>query len=248
MNEKSRSGTNVDDLSIENTNGYHRFIYDLNDMGYDEVMVERVGDQWCDSWGQETLGRVVGKASLAISTDQKSVHYYTGAPPFKPGAKGWIKQSYTACKSDPASCWKSNNEESSDVDVKALDANDKRIKFILPLTPGGAKYLEVENFNAFLGLRVLSDKQGQAADNDQFSCYMTPTDAQGRASKYQQRVYVRKTLEKDTKVGGPNGSPNGPTPSADAPTVVAPAATASAAKGGITGAAKGATSGGSAIL
>jgi hypothetical protein len=162
-------------------------------MGYDEVLVERVGAEWCDSWGMETKGKLIGKASMAISTDKKSIHYYSGAPPFKPQAKGWIKQSYAACTADPAGCWKKDNEDSSDIEVVPVAADEKKVKFVLPLTPGGAKYLEVENFNAFLGSRVLGNGP-TPNDNNMYSCYVPPTDAEGRPAQYQQRVFIRKKI------------------------------------------------------
>ena len=194
VNEAGRSGTNVDDLSVEGVNGLHRFVYDLGGQGFDEVLVERVGSQWCDSWGQHTKGVAIGKASIAIATDKEHIHYYSGSPPFKASAKGWIMQSYAACKKDPAGCWKTNNEETSTIEPKAVTTDatgEKKIKFVVDAPQDGAKYLEVENFNAFLGMRVLEAAKVKE-ENSAYSCYMPPTDSNGHASHFQQRVYIRK--------------------------------------------------------
>lgn len=194
VNEAGRSSTNIDDLYVEGVNGLHRFVYDLNGLGFDEVLVERVGSQWCDSWGQHTRGVAIGKASIAIAVDKENIHYFSGSPPFKASSKGWIMQSYAACKKDPANCWKVNNEETSTIEPKSVlsdQTGEKKIKFVVDAPQDGSKYLEVENFNAFLGLRVLEAAKVKE-ENSAYSCYMPPTDANGHQSHFQQRVYVRK--------------------------------------------------------
>ena len=42
VNERSKSRTNVDDLTSVTRSSVNRFQYDLLGMGYDEVLVERV--------------------------------------------------------------------------------------------------------------------------------------------------------------------------------------------------------------
>lgn len=166
VNEEGLSNTNVDDLYSEVKGGYHQFVYDLKGLTYNEVLVQRVGNYWCNSWsGYSTSWGENSNSSMGIAVDKDYFHYYNGEySPYK-----WVKESYSYRGDASKKSWMLPNKELSQIQVINLDSTGEKVKLIADTVDNS--WLEIENYDAFI----------QSAGGCEYPIGQT----------YKQRVFVR---------------------------------------------------------
>ena len=54
MNELGRSAEDINDLSEFQPKGYFHPKYNMKDLTWNEVLIQRVSPNWCDSWGRQS--------------------------------------------------------------------------------------------------------------------------------------------------------------------------------------------------
>jgi hypothetical protein len=75
VNEMGRSKTDEDDLTELAPGGYHLPTYVTGKLRWNEVLIERVSRNWCDSWGAQTSYWVEdGGASMCVQSDNDHVY------------------------------------------------------------------------------------------------------------------------------------------------------------------------------
>lgn len=75
VNEKHKSFEDITDLTVLSTGGYHLPKYSTGSLEWNEVLIERVSNNWCDSWGRQSDYWVEeGGASMCIQSDDEFVY------------------------------------------------------------------------------------------------------------------------------------------------------------------------------
>jgi hypothetical protein len=75
VNEMGRSDTDINDLTDLAPGGYHLPKYVTGKLRWNEVLVERVSQNWCDSWGAQSSYWVEeGGASMCVQSDDEHVY------------------------------------------------------------------------------------------------------------------------------------------------------------------------------
>jgi len=75
VNEVGRSNTDINDLTELTAGGYHLPKYVTGKLRWNEVLVERVSNNWCDSWGAQSSYWVEdGGASMCVQSDADHVY------------------------------------------------------------------------------------------------------------------------------------------------------------------------------
>jgi len=145
VNEPGRSGTDINDLYAEVAGGYHRFIYDLKGLRFDQVMVQRVNSYWCNSWGSGSpYWGQNSQVSMGIAVDQDTFHYHNGQTnPYR-----WIMQPYSTRNNVASQPWMEANPSPSNMAINNLTADGSKVKLVPAAT--GNNWLEVENYDAFI--------------------------------------------------------------------------------------------------
>jgi len=114
VHEIGRSPTDINDLTELAPGGYHLPKYVTGKLRWNEVLVERVSQNWCDSWGsQSSYWAEEGGASMCIQSDDEHVYCMNNAH----GEHSWRQQPVshftTNCggENQPAcDCWPKNKE------------------------------------------------------------------------------------------------------------------------------------------
>merc|ERR1719316_1174927 len=114
VHEVGRSPTDINDLTELAPGGYHLPKYVTGTLRWNEVMIERVSQNWCDSWGAQTsYWAEDGGASMCIQSDDEHVYCMNNGH----GDHSWRQQPashFTVnCGGDgqPAcECWPKNKE------------------------------------------------------------------------------------------------------------------------------------------
>jgi hypothetical protein len=89
VNELGRDNTNINDLTSLAPGGYHLPEYMTGNLRWNEVLVERVSANWCDSWGTQTgYWAEDGGASMCIQSDNQHVYCMNN----KDGGHSWRRQ------------------------------------------------------------------------------------------------------------------------------------------------------------
>jgi len=75
VNELGRSAEDINDLSEIQPEGYFLPDYNMKGLKYNDVLIQRVSANWCDSWGRQT-SEWVGEqgASMCVQADQDHVY------------------------------------------------------------------------------------------------------------------------------------------------------------------------------
>merc|ERR1719498_555585 len=75
VNELGRSAEDINDLSEIQPEGYFLPSYNMVNLKYNEVLVQRVSANWCDSWGlQSSKWKEDGGASMCVQADHDHVY------------------------------------------------------------------------------------------------------------------------------------------------------------------------------
>lgn len=89
VNELGRSKTDINDLTELAAGGYHLPEYMTGKLRWNEVLIERVSHNWCDSWGSQSSFWVEdGGASMCIQSDEQYVYCMNN----KGGEHSWRRQ------------------------------------------------------------------------------------------------------------------------------------------------------------
>jgi hypothetical protein len=80
VNELGRSKTDINDLTELSPGGYHLPEYMTGKLRWNEVLIERVSHNWCDSWGRQSSHWVEDDgASMCIQSDEHHVYCMNNA-------------------------------------------------------------------------------------------------------------------------------------------------------------------------
>jgi hypothetical protein len=80
VHEIGRSPTDIDDLTELAPGGYHLPKYVTGSLHWNEVLIERVSQNWCDSWGaQSSYWLEEGGASMCVQSDDEHVYCMNNA-------------------------------------------------------------------------------------------------------------------------------------------------------------------------
>jgi len=75
VNELGRSTTDIDDLAEIQPEGYLLPSYNMKGLRYNEVLIQRVSPNWCDSWGRQSSKWVEDNgASMCVQADNDHVY------------------------------------------------------------------------------------------------------------------------------------------------------------------------------
>jgi len=75
VNELGRSTTDIDDLSAIQPEGYLLPSYNMKGLRWNEVLIQRVSPNWCDSWGRQSSKWVEEDgASMCVQSDKDHVY------------------------------------------------------------------------------------------------------------------------------------------------------------------------------
>ena len=75
VNELGRSTTDISDLSEIQPEGYYLPAYNMKGLRWNEVLIERVSPNWCDSWGRQSSNWVEEDgASMCVQSDSEHVY------------------------------------------------------------------------------------------------------------------------------------------------------------------------------
>jgi hypothetical protein len=75
VNELGRSTTDLDDLTQIQPEGYFLPSYNMKGLRYNEVLIQRVSPNWCDSWGrQSSKWAEESGASMCVQADNDHVY------------------------------------------------------------------------------------------------------------------------------------------------------------------------------
>jgi len=80
VHEVGRSDTDINDLTELAPGGYHLPVYVTGKLRWNEVLIERVSQNWCDSWGAQSSYWVEsGGASMCVQSDNEHVYCMNNA-------------------------------------------------------------------------------------------------------------------------------------------------------------------------
>jgi len=114
VNELGRSKTDIDDLTELTPGGYHLPNYVTTGLRWNEVLIQRVSANWCDSWGSQSSYWVEeGGASMCIQSDNEHVYCMNNGH----GGHSWRQQPVShftvncGGEGQPAcDCWPKNKD------------------------------------------------------------------------------------------------------------------------------------------
>jgi len=114
VHELGRSATDITDLTTLAPGGYHLPVYQTGKLRWNEVLVQRMSQNWCDSWGsQSSYWAEEGGASMCIQSDTEHVYCMNNAH----GKHSWRQQPVShftvncGGEGQPAcDCWPKNKE------------------------------------------------------------------------------------------------------------------------------------------
>jgi len=173
VHEIGRSASDINDLTELAPGGYHLPSYVTAKLRWNEVLVERVSQNWCDSWGSQSSYWVEdGGASMCIQSDDEHVYCMNNAH----GTHSWRQQpakhftvncgneGQPACECWPKNkenvCWAYQREDASGPTLENVHA--PRHVRILSMKDDGSVVkisfqgeektgtLRVANYNAFM--------------------------------------------------------------------------------------------------
>jgi hypothetical protein len=173
VHELGRSATDIDDLTELTPGGYHLPTYITGKLRWNEVLIQRVSHNWCDSWGaQSSYWAEEDKgASMCIQSDNDYVYCMNNAN----GGHSWRQQPAShftvncgmagqpACDCWPKNkdnlCWAYHREDATGPTLENIEA-PRHIR-ILPMEEDGSVVkisfqgqeksgvLKVGNYNSF---------------------------------------------------------------------------------------------------
>jgi hypothetical protein len=75
VNEIGKSNEDMDDITAIQPNGYYLPSYNMKGLRWNEVLVQRVSPNWCDSWGRQSSKWVEEDgASMCVQSDHEHVY------------------------------------------------------------------------------------------------------------------------------------------------------------------------------
>jgi len=114
VHELGRSATDMNDLTTLAPGGYHLPVFQTGKLRWNEVLIQRMSQNWCDSWGsQSSYWAEEGGASMCIQSDTEHVYCMNNAH----GKHSWRQQPVShftvncGKEGQPAcDCWPKNKE------------------------------------------------------------------------------------------------------------------------------------------
>jgi hypothetical protein len=114
VHELGRSPTDINDLTELAPGGYHLPTYVTKNLRWNEVLVQRVSQNWCDSWGTQSSYWVEdGGASMCVQSDTEKVYCMNNGN----GGHSWREQPAShftvncGMEGQPAcDCWPKNTD------------------------------------------------------------------------------------------------------------------------------------------
>jgi hypothetical protein len=191
VHELGRSATDIDDLTELTPGGYHLPSYVTGGLRWNEVLVQRVSQNWCDSWGKQSSYWVEeGGASMCIQSDDDFVYCMNNAN----GAHSWRQQPASQfavnCGGDkqPAcDCWPATTHRCSS--YHASDASGPVLKNVE--APRHIRILSMEEDGSVVKISFQGQEKSGKLKVGNYFAFMQEGEGCKAVTPVKYRVYVR---------------------------------------------------------
>lgn len=158
VNEAGRSKTDVNDVATISLGGYFLPVYQIV-APFKEVLVQRISDNWCDSWrGQSGYWVASSGASMGVQADLDFWYTYNNHG----GDHTWLRQSTSYLPPGSCdACWvhpgNGNEYDTHGVTIESLELDGSVVLITFPVFKD---MLKVGNLDSFYGQAGGCDAEG----------------------------------------------------------------------------------------
>jgi hypothetical protein len=192
VHEIGRSATDIDDLTSLAPGGYHLPTYVTGKLRWNEVLVQRVSQNWCDSWGAQTsYWAEDGGASMCVQSDDEHVYCMNNGH----GGHSWRQQPashFTAdcgkqgqpdciCwpKSKENMCWAYQRQDASGPTLDNVEA------------PRHVRILSLEDDGSVVKISFQGEEKSGTLKVGNYNAFMQDAEGCRAITPVKYRVYVR---------------------------------------------------------
>jgi len=192
VHELGRSKTDIDDLTEMTPGGYHLPIYVTTGLRWNEVLVQRVSQNWCDSWGsQSSYWAEDSGASMCVQSDLEHVYCMNNAN----GVHSWRQQPVShftvncgmegqpACDCWPKNkdniCWAYNRADASGPTLENIEA------------PRHIRILSMEEDGSVVKISFQGQEKSGTLKVGNYNAFMQDAEGCRAITPVKYRVYVR---------------------------------------------------------
>jgi polyhydroxyalkanoate synthesis regulator phasin len=192
VHEIGRSATDIDDLTELAPGGYHLPEYVTGKLRWNEVLIQRVSQNWCDSWGLQSSYWVEdGGASMCIQSDDEHVYCMNNAH----GEHSWRQQpaeQFTvncggkgkrACSCWPKNkdnvCWAWNRDDAAGPTLENKEA------------PGHVRILSMKDDGSVVKISFQGEEKTGTLKVGNYNSFMQDAEGCRAITAVKYRVYVR---------------------------------------------------------
>jgi hypothetical protein len=192
VHELGRSKTDIDDLTELTPGGYHLPSYVTEGLRWNEVLIQRVSHNWCDSWGRQSSYWVEdGGASMCIQSDNEHVYCMNNGH----GEHSWRQQPAShftvncggqgqpACDCWPKNkdhvCWAYQREDASGPTLKNVEA------------PQHIRILSMEEDGSVVKISFQGQEKSGVLKVGNYNSFMQDAEGCRAVTPVKYRVYVR---------------------------------------------------------
>jgi hypothetical protein len=192
VHELGRSATDVDDLTELTPGGYHLPSYVTEGLRWNEVLIKRVSQNWCDSWGaQSSYWAEDSGASMCIQSDSEKVYCMNNAN----GGHSWREQPAShftvncGKEGQPAcDCWPKNKDNVCWAYHRA-DASGPTLKNVE--APGHIRILSMEEDGSVVKISFQGQEKSGKLTIGNYNAFMQDGEGCRAITPVKYQVYVR---------------------------------------------------------
>jgi len=192
VHELGRSSTDIDDLTELTPGGYHLPNYITTGLRWNEVLIQRVSQNWCDSWGTQSSYWVEdGGASMCIQSDNEHVYCMNNAD----GKHSWRQQPVShftvncGMEGQPAcDCWPKNKDNVCWAYTRA-DASGPTLENIE--APQHIRILSMEEDGSVVKISFQGQEKTGTLKVANYNSFMQDAEGCRAVTPVKYRVYVR---------------------------------------------------------
>jgi hypothetical protein len=192
VNELGRSKTDMDDLTELTPGGYHLPNYVVGGLRWNEVLIQRVSQNWCDSWGSQSSYWVEeGGASMCIQSDNEHVYCMNNGH----GDHSWRQQPVShftvncGGENQPAcDCWPKNKDNVCWAYQRA-DASGPTLDNVE--APRHIRILSMEEDGSVVKISFQGQEKSGVLKVGNYNAFMQDAEGCRAITPVKYRVYVR---------------------------------------------------------
>jgi len=192
VNELGRSKTDIDDLTELTPGGYHLPNYVTTGLRWNEVLIQRVSQNWCDSWGSQSSYWVEqGGASMCIQSDNEHVYCMNNGH----GEHSWRQQPVShftvncGGEGQPAcDCWPKNKDNVCWAYQRA-DASGPTLDNVE--APRHIRILSMEEDGSVVKISFQGQEKSGVLKVGNYNAFMQDAEGCRAITPVKYRVYVR---------------------------------------------------------